>query len=39
MDDELGGSQDARVEALWKQLDAQGNGQLDVQGLRSGLQK
>lgn len=32
-------SRDARIEALWKKLDPQGKGRLDVNGLRKGLQK
>lgn len=30
---------DKRVEGLWKQLDPQGTGELDVKGLQRGLQK
>ncbi|KUJ23120.1 mitochondrial carrier [Mollisia scopiformis] len=32
-------SRDARIEALWKKLDPQSKGRLDVNGLRKGLQK
>lgn len=39
MDDELKGTQEARIESLWNSLDTQGDGQLDVAGLRSGLNK
>lgn len=30
---------DARIERLWKQLDPQNKGEIDLQGLRSGLKK
>lgn len=30
---------DKRVEGLWKQLDPQGTGELDIKGLQRGLQK
>ena len=39
MDDELKGTQEARIESLWNSLDTRGDGQLDVAGLRSGLNK
>jgi solute carrier family 25 (mitochondrial phosphate transporter), member 23/24/25/41 len=32
-------SQDARVEALWKKLDPQGKGEIDLNGLQRGLKK
>jgi solute carrier family 25 phosphate transporter 23/24/25/41 len=32
-------AQDARVERLWKQLDTLKKGELDLAGLRKGLQK
>jgi solute carrier family 25 phosphate transporter 23/24/25/41 len=32
-------SQDARVEALWKKLDPQGRGEIDLSGLQRGLKK
>jgi solute carrier family 25 phosphate transporter 23/24/25/41 len=32
-------ARDARVEKLWKQLDTQGKGELDLQDLRRGLKK
>ncbi len=30
---------DARVEALWKKLDPQGKGELDLKGLQRGLKR
>ncbi|KAI9660271.1 MAG: hypothetical protein M1831_003579 [Alyxoria varia] len=39
MDDHGYSSQDARVEELWKALDTQGRGQLDLDGLRAGLKR
>jgi len=30
---------DARVEELWKRLDFQGKGELDLKGLQKGLKK
>lgn len=30
---------DARVEALWRRLDTEGKGELDLDGLRRGLKK
>ena len=30
---------DARIEALWKSLDPQGKGELDINGLQKGLRK
>lgn len=39
MDDELEGTQDARIEKLWNSSDTRGDGQLDVKGLKSGLRK
>jgi solute carrier family 25 phosphate transporter 23/24/25/41 len=32
-------SRDARIEALWKSLDPQGRGELDINGLQKGLRK
>ena len=32
-------SRDARVEELWKKLDPQGKGELDINGLQRGLRK
>jgi solute carrier family 25 (mitochondrial phosphate transporter), member 23/24/25/41 len=32
-------SQDARVEALWKKLDPQGKGEIDLNALQRGLKK
>ena len=32
-------SRDARIEALWKKLDPNGKGEIDVNGLRRGLKK
>lgn len=32
-------SRDARIEALWKQLDPKNKGRLDLNGLKKGLQK
>jgi solute carrier family 25 phosphate transporter 23/24/25/41 len=32
-------SQDARVEALWKKLDPQEKGEIDLRGLQRGLKK
>lgn len=32
-------SRDARIEALWKSLDPQGKGELDINGLQKGLRK
>lgn len=32
-------SRDARIEALWKKLDPQNKGRLDLNGLKKGLQK
>jgi len=32
-------SRDARIEALWKKLDPNGRGEIDVNGLRRGLKK
>lgn len=40
MDDpESQNSRDARVEELWKKLDPQGKGELDINGLQRGLRK
>lgn len=39
MDDELKGSQDARVASLWSSLDTHHEGRLDAKGLKDGLQK
>jgi solute carrier family 25 phosphate transporter 23/24/25/41 len=39
---DLPGSQssgDARVEALWRKLDPQGKGEIDLKGLQRGLKK
>jgi solute carrier family 25 phosphate transporter 23/24/25/41 len=32
-------SRDARIEALWRRLDPQGRGELDINGLQKGLRK
>jgi len=32
-------SRSARIEALWKKLDPNGKGEIDVNGLRRGLKK
>jgi solute carrier family 25 phosphate transporter 23/24/25/41 len=32
-------SRDARIEALWKKLDPQGRGEIDLHGLQRGLKK
>ena len=32
-------SRDARIEALWKKLDPNNKGELDVNGLRRGLKR
>ena len=32
-------SRDARIEALWKKLDPQGRGEIDLYGLQRGLKK
>jgi solute carrier family 25 phosphate transporter 23/24/25/41 len=32
-------SRDARIEALWKKLDPQGKGEIDLHGLQRGLKK
>lgn len=32
-------SRDARIEALWKQLDPHSKGELDLNGLRKGLKR
>lgn len=39
MDKELGGSEDTRIDALWKQLDKKGKGRIDVRALQDGLKK
>ena len=39
MDGEDQATQDARVEKLWKELDTQQEGQLDIGGLKRGLAK
>lgn len=40
MDDpESQNSRDARVEELWKKLNPQGKGELDINGLQRGLRK
>ena len=36
---ESANSRDARIEALWKELDPQGRGELDINGLQKGLRK
>lgn len=36
---ESGQAQDVRVEKLWKTLDVQGSGSLDIDSLRAGLQR
>jgi len=36
---ESANSRDARIEALWKKLDPQGKGELDINGLQRGLRK
>ncbi|KAG9248682.1 mitochondrial carrier domain-containing protein [Calycina marina] len=38
-DRESQSSRDARIEELWKKLDPQGKGEIDVNGLRRGLKK
>lgn len=37
MDEELEGSQEARIEALWKKLDVKNEGRIDVKDLQAGL--
>lgn len=32
-------AQDTRIRSLWKSLDTQGRGQLDLEGLKKGLMK
>lgn len=39
MDNEPDSTQDARVEALWASLDTEGNGQIDLAALKTGLRK
>lgn len=36
---ESANSRDARIEALWKRLDPQSKGELDINGLQKGLRK
>lgn len=39
MDLESQNSKDARVEKLWRKLDTENKGELDINGLRRGLRK
>lgn len=39
MDLESQNSKDARVEQLWRKLNAEGKGELDLNGLKKGLKK
>ena len=39
MDGEPQNLQDARVEKLWRTLDTQEEGELDIDGLKKGLRK
>lgn len=39
MEKELGGSEDARIDSLWAQLDKKGRGRIDFKALQDGLKK